>query len=116
MVLCYFLCFFFLIKFSKRFWAWDEFSHWGVFLKETLRLDSLYCTSPLTIAHKDYVPAITLFETIWCKLSFRYNKADAYRAIQIFMFSLMMPMFDKLNELSHNKNCKRECKLFCVNF
>ncbi len=82
------------INLNKRFIYWDEFSHWGMFLKESIRLDSLYCMSPLGFAHKDYVPAITLFEVIWCKLNFRYSEPDVYRGIQIFMFSMLLPMFE----------------------
>ena len=69
-----------------------------MFLKESLRLDSFYCNSPIYFAHKDYVPAITLFETLWCKLSLRYSEADTYRAIQIFMYAMLLPMFDRFSE------------------
>lgn len=93
-----FYIFCFLINYSKAFMSWDEFSHWGIFLKESLRLDGLYCMSPLTFAHKDYVPAITLFETIWCRLNGRYAESDVYRAIQIFMFSLLMPVFEHISD------------------
>ena len=92
----YALCF--LLNSTKCFIYWDEFSHWGIFLKENLRLDNFYCTSPMEFFHKDYVPAITLFETIWCKISFRYLEADVYRAMQVFMFSLLMPMLEKVSE------------------
>ena len=95
-VVFYVLCF--LLNSTKCFIYWDEFSHWGIFLKENIRLDNFYCTSPMEFFHKDYVPAITLFETIWCKISFRYLEADVYRAMQVFMFSLLMPMLEKINE------------------
>lgn len=88
-ILLYIFCF--ITNQDKEFVSWDEFSHWGMFLKESLRLDSFYCNSPIYFAHKDYVPAITLFETLWCKLSLRYSEADAYRAIQIFMYDLFFP-------------------------
>ena len=91
----------FLTNYGKRFLAWDEFSHWGMFLKESIRLDRLYCTSPLWFDHKDYVPAITLFEVIWCKLGGRFSEADAYRAIQIFMISMLMPMCETFDSHSY---------------
>ena len=106
-----FYIFCFLTNYNKTFKYWDEFSHWGMFLKECLRLDSLYCMSPLTFAHKDYVPAITLFETIWCKLSGRYVEADVYRAIQIFMFSLLMPAFERISEYIAPKIKNRNNKI-----
>lgn len=98
-----FYVFCFVFNYGKRFTSWDEFSHWGMFLKESLRLDSLYCMSPLVFAHKDYVPAVTLFEVIWCKLNGGFAEHDAYRAIQVFMFSLLMPMFEKISEFSLKK-------------
>ncbi len=104
-VIFYVLCFF--LNYGKRFQLWDEFSHWGWFIKESFRLDNLYCTSPMSFDHKDYVPAITLFETIMCRLNGRYAEADVFRAIQIFMFSLLMPMFEAFNTYSCEKN--NEC-------
>lgn len=97
----YLFCFF--TNHGKVFIGYDEFSHWGMFLKESLRLDSLFCMSPLTFSHKDYVPAITLFETIWCRLNGRFAEADAYRAIQILMFSLLMPMFEHVSDYSRKR-------------
>lgn len=106
----YIFCFF--SNHGKHFLSFDETSHWGMFLKETLRLDALYCTSPLSFNHKDYVPAITLFETIWCKLSGRFAEPDAYRAIQIFMFSLLMPMFRCFN--GHKNKLIKGCSVIFV--
>ena len=48
-----FYVFCYVINRHKRFVTWDEFSHWGMFLKECLRLDGLYCMSQLVVAHKD---------------------------------------------------------------
>ena len=109
LVFTIFYIFSFFVNHDKHFTTWDEFSHWGMFLKESMRLDALYCTSPIPFVHKDYVPAITIFETIWGKLNFRYSESDAYRAVQILMFSLMMPMFESISsyvnvEISTRKN------------
>ena len=82
LLIFYFFCWFSNI--GKVFLAWDEFSHWGMFLKESLRLDNLYAVSPLPFKHKDYVPAITLFEVIWVKLCRRYLEADVYRGCAEF--------------------------------
>ena len=98
-----FYIFCFVTNSGKLFISWDEFSHWGMFIKESLRLDRLYCMSPLNFAHKDYVPAVTLFEVIWCKLSGRYTEQSAYNAIQIFMFSLLMPAIDNICEFSSER-------------
>ena len=96
LLIFYFFCWFSNI--GKVFLAWDEFSHWGMFLKESLRLDNLYAVSPLPFKHKDYVPAITLFEVIWVKLCRRYLEADVYRAVQNLMFVMILPIFGPFEE------------------
>lgn len=85
----------FIGNYGKYFTSWDEFSHWGVFLKESIRLNDFYCTSSASMAHKDYVPAITVFEFLYCKLCMRYRESDAYCAIQILMFSMILPVFEQ---------------------
>lgn len=101
-----FYLFCFVSNINKRFYSWDEFSHWGMFLKESLRTNRLYCTSPLRFSHKDYVPEITLFEVIWCKLIRQYSEANIYRCIQTFMFCFLMPMFECFDKhlVDHNDN------------
>lgn len=69
----------------------DEIFFWGRFVKETLRIDDLYCCSAYSVAHKDYLPAITLFEVLWCKLSWRVSESDMFRAIQMIQFSMFLP-------------------------
>lgn len=105
-----FLLFFLFIIFSntdKFFMEWDEFSHWGVFLKEMLRIDDLYCVSTKNITHKDYVPAITIFEVLWCKLSGRYVEADAYRAMQMLQFAMILPMLSMTEYGQRNEVVER---------
>lgn len=79
----------YVANYAKCFDSWDEFSHWGHFVKETFRLDNLFCTSPLKFVHKDYVPSIPLFEALWCKLSLGYSEANTFRAIQILQLSMI---------------------------
>ncbi len=100
-ILFYVFCF--VSNHGKRFYSWDEVSHWGRFLKESLRMDKLYCMTPFHLSHKDYVPAVTLFEYIWCRLCRRFVEADVYRAIQVLMFSMLLPIFDKVLLRSREK-------------
>ena len=84
----------YLLDTGKVFLNWDEFGFWGLALKDTLRLDELYAVSELPYRHKDYVPAVTLFEYQWVTLAGRYLEADLYRCIQVLMFSLLLPSID----------------------
>ena len=95
----YIFCF--LLNFKKTFFQFDEFAQWGMFLKENLRLNALYVESPLPFFHKDYVPAPVIFETIWCRLAGRFHEADVYRAIQMLMFSMVLPVFNSFQSFGN---------------
>lgn len=87
----------FLLDWNKGFQMWDEYSHWGSMVRETLRLDALY-TSPVArdFVHPDYPPLVCLFETLWCKLAGGYREAYLYRGLHVLSFSLFFPALSRL--------------------
>lgn len=109
--------FVYIINYGKYFIKYDEFSHWGIFIKETLRLDQLYCVSQAPMAHKDYVPAGTLFEVLWCRLSLRFSEADSYRGIQMLQVSMLFPLVTCTNKKSNGLTKKTAwVRLFTIIF
>lgn len=87
----------FIITLHKGFTVWDEISHWGQMVQETLRTGVLYSESPYLLVHRDYPPAITLLECLWCKLSGgAYAEHVLYRALWMFCFSLFIPFLEKM--------------------
>lgn len=48
------------------------------------------------MAHKDYVPAVTLFEYLWCRLSLAYSEANAYRGIQMLLVAVVLSVAEKI--------------------
>lgn len=104
--------FVYILNFNRGFTVWDEISHWGPMVKETLRLDKFYSVPESTAyIHKDYPPIICLFETIWCKLSGGYKEAYLYRALQTLSFSLFMPA---LTRFTWKKNLGFYIKLLLI--
>lgn len=90
--------FVFILNFNRGFTQWDEISHWGPMVKEMFRLDKLYSVAESSLSvHKDYPPAIPLFETMWCKLCGGYKEAFLYRSLQILSLSLFFPCLSKFN-------------------
>ena len=77
----------------------DEFTHWGPMLKETIRLDGFYSqTDSKLIMHKDYPPLFTLIEVLFMGFNgFSFHEPFAYVALQLFMFSMFLPIFSNLN-------------------
>ena len=92
----------YIYDFARTFRAWDEFMHWGVMLKEMVRLDKFYTVAESTlIQHKDYPPIIQTFEFFYIKLSGGFTEATALKALHILNLSLFVPV---ISEIKFKKN------------
>ena len=81
-----------ILDFNRFFYAWDEFSHWGVMIKEMVRTDHFYSSLESTLmVHKDYPPMMQLLELFWTKLCGSYSEANLIKCLHIFEFSLFIP-------------------------
>lgn len=82
----------YIFDFYRVFTKWDEFSHWGVMVKEMYRLDRFYSVKQSTLmVHKDYPPIIQLFEFFYSKLCGGYKEAYLERAIHLLNLSFFIP-------------------------
>lgn len=86
---------------ERYFYQWDEFMHWGLMVKEILRLDDLYSIDAShLIFHKDYPPIIPLFESFWLNISRTYSEPLIYQTLQFFGFSMILSFFaEKKNNI-----------------
>lgn len=93
-----------IYDFNRKFTMWDEFSHWGVMLKEMLRIDNFYTDASSTLmAHKDYPPIVQLFEYFWIKLTLTYKEKYVISSLHIFELSLFIPFLsDKIEKNMKN--------------
>lgn len=83
----------YIFDFYRVFTKWDEFSHWGVMVKEMYRLDRFYSVKQSTLmVHKDYPPIIQLFEFFYSKLCGGYKEAYLERAIHLLNLSFFIPL------------------------
>ncbi len=86
-----------IIDYHRTFTTFDEWYHWGMMVKEMLRLDSFYSVAESHLhIHKDYPPFISIFEFFFCKLSGGYSEGRVSAAIHIFTLSLIAPAFSEL--------------------
>lgn len=89
--------FVFFAQSGRSFQWWDELSHWGPMVKETLRLGTFYSVPASSLGiHKDYPPFFTLLEAFWCRLCRGYSEATLYRALLTVELSLFLPMFEAI--------------------
>lgn len=98
--------FVYIFDLKRSFSHWDEFSHWGVMVKEMIRLDKFYSIDSSTLmAHKDYPPILQIFEMFYCKLSGGYNEAYLIRSIHLFSLSLIvLPIIDEFKKFNNIKS------------
>ena len=97
----------YIFDFNREFSMWDEFSHWGVMVKEMFRLDNFYSINSSTLmVHKDYPPIISIYELFFAKLSGGYNDTYLIRGLHLFEFSLLIPFISKEDDKTTSRIIK----------
>ena len=76
---------------GKPYGDWDEMTHWGMMIKEALRLDDFYCIeSSRVLWHKEYPPFNCMFEIFWAMLG-GYSEGKMTIAMHVTTLSLVIP-------------------------
>ena len=85
LVACYLLL-------GKQLADWDELTHWGMMVKESLRLDKFYVVPESRLMwHKEYPPFPCLLEVFWCKM-YGYSASHATIPLHVLTLSLIVPV------------------------
>lgn len=82
----------FFLNTSQIFKEWDELGHWGPYIKEMYRMNDFYFRSDRTFGHKDYVPYITTFEYVLCKVTRICDEHMIFQGAQTIMGSIFWPL------------------------
>lgn len=99
--------FVYIFDFNRCFTVWDEYSHWGVMVKEMFRLDHFYSIPESTLmVHKDYPPIISIFELFFCHLSGGYKEPYLIRGLHLLSLSLFIPV------ACYHDSCENKLKIF----
>ena len=89
--------FYYIIDFDRILVVWDEVKFWGPFTKEMSRLDKFYFVDEANVLmHKDYPPLISLFETLWCKITNTCSDMNITVAYNVLMTSVCIPYIAEL--------------------
>ncbi|MBQ9199853.1 MAG: hypothetical protein IJ141_06695 [Lachnospiraceae bacterium] len=91
--------FYMIVDYNRHFVTFDEWYHWGMMVKEMIRLDKFYSVVQSNLhIHKDYPPFISILEMIFCKMSGGYSEAKISMALHIFTLSFILPwLLEKIN-------------------
>lgn len=90
---------FWIFKFTENrlLNSWDEFSHWGLVVKNMYHFDALGTIADATTKFKGYPPGISLFQYFFVKGMPEFIEANLFRAVDIFIISLFMPVLKNIN-------------------
>ena len=99
-----------LYNYKREFNIYDEFSHWGHFVKSMYYNNNFYSFDTLSFAHKEYPPFFSLFELLWCYLSNSFNEAIITLSIHIFEASTLFVYYID----SYKKDIKKTLILMII--
>ncbi len=86
----------FLLTKSLKFYNWDEFSHWGIFVKE-LHIKNILPIKNFCTGGPQYIPGISLFEYFFTK-NLGYKEGYVYFAYSFFIFTELITFIGKLEK------------------
>ncbi len=99
-----------LYNYKREFNIYDEFSHWGHFVKSMYYKNNFYSFDTLSFAHKEYPPFFSLFELLWCYLSNFFNEAIITLSIHVFEVSIVFTYYID----SYKKDIKKTLLLMII--
>ncbi|MCL2819420.1 MAG: hypothetical protein FWD38_01090 [Oscillospiraceae bacterium] len=94
-VFCLLYVFFCYVHRDRILIYWDEFSHWGLVVKNMYMLDAFGNHPYATTAFRGYPPGSALFHYFWMKVS-GYNESNFYISMGVLGSSLLLPIFKNI--------------------
>lgn len=82
---------------GRRFSIWDEFSHWGLVVKNMYIFDYFGNHPDSTVTFRGYPPATALWQYFVAKICGEFKEEYAYQAMGWLMSSLLLPVLKKFN-------------------
>lgn len=105
-----YLMFIFYVNHGNKLLCYDEFSAWGLYIKNTFNYDSLHVFSPHQMAAKAYFPGTTLFIYFLLKLKGFISEELMINGLNIIYFALISTLFDRIAK----KNIAEFFKIFLI--
>ena len=99
-----------IYNYKRCFNIYDEFSHWGPFIKSMYQNNNFYCFDSVYIFHKEYPPFFSLFELLWCYITRSYDEAIITLSIHIFEVAILFTFYID----TYNKEFKKTLFLMAI--
>jgi len=87
--------FIFYVNRNRMMSLWDEFSHWGVVVKNMFVFDAFGNHPDATTTFRGYPPATALFHYFWMKIG-GFSEPKLYMSMGLLGVSLLLPVFKNI--------------------
>ena len=81
--------------------VWDEFSHWGLVVKNMFIFDSYATNLETIVIFREYPPFTAIFEYFFLRIKNYYLEGEIIIAMNVLYSSILLPVFNKID---WNKN------------
>lgn len=85
------------INWGRVYSSWDEFSHWGLVVKNMYLFDSFSNHEYSTVTFGEYPPALALWQYFVTKMCGTYSESAVYMATGWFVASLCTPIISRFS-------------------
>jgi hypothetical protein len=86
------------ISYTRVLTQWDDFMHWGKFIKQMMLNNRLYNANDIWVPiHQEYPPAMSLFQYLFCKIYGEYHEGTAIAANGIMLIGCLLPLTQWVN-------------------
>lgn len=92
----FYALFIFLNK-DRLFTLWDEFSHWGLVVKNMFTFDTFGADVPTTMTYKGYPPFTAIFQYFAQKVVNSYSEGRIIVAMNLIYISMILPIFRNID-------------------
>lgn len=89
--------FFVVLNYGREYYLNDEFSHWGLSIKNMFALDKLHCVPESSDTFKDYPPFASLICYFWSAVTGSFNESYTFTGMGLLMFSCLLPFFKRFS-------------------
>lgn len=86
-----------VINWGRLYSSWDEFSHWGLVVKNMYLFDAFSNHEYSTVTFGEYPPALALWQYFVSKCYGSYSESAVYMATGWFIASMCMPLVGRFS-------------------
>ena len=88
--------FFIILNKGRMLSVWDEFSHWGLVVKNMFMLNNFGLGSDSTLLARGYLSGTSLFQYLALKIGGNFNETYMFTAMNFIYLSLVIPIAQKI--------------------